>query len=212
MRPLDFDFLKDRYDSELERKDKLTASVAFPVAVLTALGGLIVAMGRSFSYRDSVLTVLFLAPVCLGFAAFAKCLYHLAYVYHGTTYEYLPRLGELEEAQKEWRDFYSYGHDEGADEDFASELRRRIIKSADGNAKNNERRTAFLDRANVALLAVLILTAVAGIPYVADQAREELMPTKQPTPKAAQTAQQSSGQKPQFPPNRVLKQGELPKR
>jgi hypothetical protein len=38
MSPLDFDFLKDRYDCELQRKEQLTAALALPVGVLGGLG------------------------------------------------------------------------------------------------------------------------------------------------------------------------------
>jgi hypothetical protein len=31
MEPLDFDFLKDRYDFELQRKEQLTSALALPV-------------------------------------------------------------------------------------------------------------------------------------------------------------------------------------
>ena len=47
-----FDFLKDRYDYELKRKDQITAALTLPVGVLIALGTVMAAMARSFSYRD----------------------------------------------------------------------------------------------------------------------------------------------------------------
>lgn len=53
---MQFDFLKDRYDFELERKDKLTAALTLPVGVLTGLGSLLAVMARSFTFRDPVLT------------------------------------------------------------------------------------------------------------------------------------------------------------
>lgn len=49
MPPLDFEFLKDRYDFELERKNKLTGDLALPVGVLSGLGGLVATMARSFT-------------------------------------------------------------------------------------------------------------------------------------------------------------------
>ena len=38
----DFDFLKSRYDYELQRKEQLTTALTLPVAVLTGLGGAII--------------------------------------------------------------------------------------------------------------------------------------------------------------------------
>ena len=52
----DFDFLKSRYDYELQRREQLTAALTLPVGVLTVLGGAMTAMARSFSYQDGLLT------------------------------------------------------------------------------------------------------------------------------------------------------------
>jgi hypothetical protein len=52
MTHFDFAFLKDRYDFELGRKEKLTGALTLPVGVLSGLGGLIAAMARSFTYVD----------------------------------------------------------------------------------------------------------------------------------------------------------------
>ena len=65
----DFDFLKDRYDYELKRKDQITAALTLPVGILIALGAAMAAMARSFSYTDGYLTWCFL--LSLGSAAVA---------------------------------------------------------------------------------------------------------------------------------------------
>ncbi len=58
---LDFAFLKNRYDFELDRKEKLTAALTLPVGVLSVLGGALIAMVRSFTYSNSELTWFFIA-------------------------------------------------------------------------------------------------------------------------------------------------------
>ena len=55
------------------------------------------------------------------------------------------------------------------EETFEGDLRTRIIDAADANTKTNEKRTEILRVARLWLFAVLWLTALAGIPYVADQ-------------------------------------------
>jgi hypothetical protein len=82
---MEFDFLKDRYDFEPDRKDKLTSSLALPVAVLTFLGGLGTAMIRSFSYRDPTLTAIFIVAISSGFVAFTMSLVFLARAYLAQT-------------------------------------------------------------------------------------------------------------------------------
>jgi len=49
----DSEFLKDRYDYELQRKEQLTSALTLPVGILTILGGAMVAMARSFSHRET---------------------------------------------------------------------------------------------------------------------------------------------------------------
>ena len=52
----DVDFLKDRYDCGLQRREPLTAALTPPVGVLTLLGGAMAALARSFCYQDGLRT------------------------------------------------------------------------------------------------------------------------------------------------------------
>ena len=69
MEPLDFDFLKDRYDAELARGSRLTDSLGLPVAALTAFGSLIAVMGQGFSYAPGGRSIFFEAVLVADCAA-----------------------------------------------------------------------------------------------------------------------------------------------
>jgi hypothetical protein len=56
-------------------------------------------------------------------------------------------------------------------EEFEKQMRGRMIDAADHNTQTNDERNGLLNRARVALYAVLLLTAIAGVPYVVDQVR-----------------------------------------
>ena len=207
---LDFDFPKDRYDFELHRNDQLNASLPLPIGVLTALGGLIAVMARSFSYRNPTLTTIFIGLLAADVLAFFVCLVLLAFAYHRHNYVYLPLLQELEDANKEWRELSAFAHVESLDEVFTDNLRARIIQAADSNTLNNDDRIQHLYWARIALFSVLMWTALAGLPYVADQVRF-VMPAEQ-APKPGQT-QPTSAPKPRpFPQNRIIKDGGSPTR
>lgn len=168
---LDFAFLKDRYDYELQRKEQLTAGLTLPVGVLGALGGLIAAMAQAFNYDQSWLTKIFRGCLVADVLAFFVCLVLLGAAYHRQSYQYLPLLHALDAAKTEFDEYNEWivangGEIEG---DFDSYLRQRIIEAADGNTEESERRHRYLFRARLALFAVLVLTALAGIPYVIDQ-------------------------------------------
>ena len=166
--------MKDRYDFELDRKDKLTDALSLPVGILGGLGGLLAVMAQSFSYQDRVLTWVFVPLLVAAILAFISCLVQLGRAYHRQTYLYLPLLDTLVKWEEENREFLGYVERTGgtADEvDLPSYVRMRIIEAADRNTANNDERSSMLYWARVWLFAVLTLTAFTGIPYVADQVR-----------------------------------------
>jgi hypothetical protein len=169
---MDLDFLKAQYDSEIERKEKLTESLALPAGVLIALGGAIGLMAQSFSYRNPALRDFFVWTLGADAVTFGVCLVCLASAYHGQEYEYLPRLGQLHEAERRLLEWYEQvgGTRAEAKADFEAELTDRIIKAADRNALSNDIRSGYLYWARVTLFLVLALAAVAGFAYVLDAA------------------------------------------
>lgn len=169
----DFDFLKSRYDYELQRKEQLTTALTLPVAVLSALGGAVIAMARSFSYRDALLTGSFGLVFVVDCAAFFVCLVFLASAYHRQTYVFLPLLRDIDRSREEFLDFSSAmaGGETEVLEAFENQMRGRMIDAADGNTQTNDERSGLFHRARSALYAVLFFTAVGGIPYVIDQVR-----------------------------------------
>jgi hypothetical protein len=170
---MDFDFLKDRYDYELQRKEQLNAALTLPVAALSLLGGAMVAMARSFTYAEAWLSRAFQTALGLDAAAFVSCLIFLAFAYHRQRYRYLEHLATLEA----WKDDYAATlRSQGFATDtlnmtIKEHLRGRIIDAADRNTDNNDARSGMLYWARIALFVVLFLTAAAGVPYVIDQAR-----------------------------------------
>lgn len=167
----DAGFLKDRYDYELRRREELTTALTLPVGVLTVLGGAMAAMARSFSYEGGSVTWAFGAFLILSVLAFGMCLLLLARAYHPQTYIYLPLLAAIKQSEEEFLKFSNVIAHEGAEvlDEFDSQLDEHVISAADHNTRNNERRSAQLHLARIALFAVLILTALMGIPYVVDQ-------------------------------------------
>jgi hypothetical protein len=170
-----FEFLKERYDFELDRKETLTGALTLPVGVLSVLGGSMAAMGRSFSYTSPLVSTLFLSFLIPAAASFFVCAYHLWRAYLAQTYIYLPLLAELQEWEEEDRHFRAYVEANGGrpvdDESFEWSMRQRIISAADTNTKSNDRRSKWMHWSRIWLFAVFCFTALTGISYVADQAR-----------------------------------------
>ena len=168
MQATDFEFLKDRYDAELARCNRLTDSLALPVAALTALGGLIGVMATAFSFTAGHVTTFFEAALVVDCCAFGVCLMFLAVAYYRQDVAYLQTLGELELA----RTMLERVDPSEAGTRFEEYVRRSIIEATDVNAASNDRRAAYLYRARAALLVVVLSTGVAGVPYTVDQIKE----------------------------------------
>ena len=118
MNPLDFAFLKDRYDFELQRKEQLTTALALPVGVLGGLGSLLAVMVRSFGFRGEATSWIFGVAIVAAICSFFACMVQLARAYHRQTYKFLPLLKVLDEKLEEWREFYEMAGHAGAEEDF----------------------------------------------------------------------------------------------
>jgi hypothetical protein len=85
MEPLDFNFLKDRYDHELARKEQLTAALGLPVGVLGGLGSLLAVMVRSFGFQNDATTWAFGFTIVPAISCFFGCLLQLVRAYHRQT-------------------------------------------------------------------------------------------------------------------------------
>jgi hypothetical protein len=161
---MDVQFLQDRYDFELARKDKLTDSLNLPIGILTAVGGLLGVMVSGFSYQIPWLKKIFVTILAFDFAAFAISLIFLAFAFHRQKYGYLQFLGEFREAEAALQDY----DPPTAAERFQEYLKNSLIEAADMNAKMNDRRHKYLYRARLAILGTVILTTLLGLPYVYD--------------------------------------------
>lgn len=168
--PLDFAFIKGRYDFELQRREHLTAALSLPVGVLSGMGSLMVVMARSFVFDSLGLGLLFYVPLAAAAGCFAACLFKLSQAYHRQSYVYLPPLAELERALQEWRAFYEEAGYEGAERDFfLHDLRGRVIEAADRNTRNNDERSSLLYQARIHLFGLLAAISVAGLIYTLNQ-------------------------------------------
>jgi hypothetical protein len=172
MEPLDFTFIKDRYDFELVRKEQLTTALALPVGLLGALGSALTVMVGSFEFRRDLATWVFGCMVVAAFGSFLACLLQLALAYHRQTYHYLPRLRDLNNKLEEWQAFYETAGYGGAEQDFFNqELRTHIIEAPDWNTENNDARSALLHWARIWLFWLLGFTTLAGLTYIANHVR-----------------------------------------
>jgi hypothetical protein len=177
---VDAEFVRQLYDFELDRQDKIIGSLSLPFGALTALGGLIGVMMQGFSYQHFFMTRFFLTIVVFALISYGLSVYFLIRCYFGQFYEYIPRPGELKAYYNELLVYYEKiaGNKADAAAAFAEYLEDKLIKAADRNGRNNDEKSSFRYRANWSLVAVLIFTIVSGLPYLIDVSwRKEKVPT-----------------------------------
>lgn len=179
MAVLDFAFVQERFDEELARMDTISAAVAWPVGVLTALGGLMVGMAGNYTYEPGWLTRLFLGCVAVHAITSIVAIVHFARAYHGASYAVAPFLGELVLVRERIRALVlaNGGNEAAAVRELTLQWQEGLAAAADANARNNIRRMKSLQRANSLLLCVLVTTAAAALPYAAMKGRNSLMST-----------------------------------
>ena len=122
-------------------------------------------MARGFTYERDWQTACLSAGLLVALVVASNCLYCLTRTYHGSTYHYLPRLNELENAFADAID----QNPSAGEQEFDGIFRERIIDATDDNARANDTRQAYLDRANFRLILFVIATAFCGVLYVLDQ-------------------------------------------
>lgn len=159
---LELDFVLDRYDKELERRDDITAAVNFPITILVIFGSALVAMSKDMPLDGGPLDASFVTSMAGTVMVVGVALWNYSWAYLGQKYEYLPTLGLLEEASEE-------SSDEEEEEEFEANLRRSIIEASDSNNFANETRQAYMEQGNIFLLLAAIFTAVTGGFYVFEQ-------------------------------------------
>lgn len=234
----DLSFLKDGYDAELARKDALSEALTLPAGVLGALVSALAVMGQGFPYQAGQQTTFFVIILLADGVCLLGCFIYLALAYHGRDYMYLPRMGELADARRDLHRWHANngGSQVQADEEFAQELKERLIAAADLNGLNNDRRSGFLFVARVWLFALLTLTAVTAGTYMTAAAGnaernvvhiESLPPlkvegletlvnaitmAKTSAPAPQQQPAPAPTPKPQFPSNRLVKESAVPKK
>ena len=167
---MDLELLREQYAFELSRKQQLESSLTFPVAVLTALGGVAFSYGKSFAYARNLNTVLFSAGLLGAVLSFTTVFYYLVKATHRFMYEVIPSALELLSYSNQVKEYYQIaGTPFEADIQFESRLKGAYADASSKNRQNNISKAAYLYRANMGLVAGAIFLALCAVPYLVNE-------------------------------------------
>jgi hypothetical protein len=167
--------LRDCYKFEVERKDKLSASLTLPVGVLTVVGGLLGFLSKEFSYQSADLMRVFVVLLGAGVLTFAVSAVLLILAYYRYTYDYIPTPREFRVHEEKVRDSFrgvsgtTEERIEAQTKQHVENMRKRLYENAiEVNTKNNDTKAGYMHNSISFLIASLAFTMVATIPYAID--------------------------------------------
>lgn len=223
-----YDFYREHYFFEIERKDKLNSSLSLPIGIVALLAGVVSVVVKSVSLPLSANEIILLGLLtCTAFSLVISCFF-LIRAYWGHSYKYLPYSKELYEFHKNLTTYYvSSGHPhETADAQSKSELTEHVLvqytDDATFNAQANNKKSAILFQANRYIVAALVFLVPAIPAYwyqqltasnpifnvqlvkesvqMAQQEQQDQRPQPQPQERPSELV------KPTAPPSREIKE------
>jgi hypothetical protein len=158
------------YFNELDRRDKISARLALPFAVIVATVGLLSYLFHapekpSMAAWNYAFWTLYLAAA----AALLSGAWFFRKAWFGHTDRLLPTAGHMEEYHRKLIDTYAgYGNaDELVDTYFKGFLFNYYVECSSDNAINNDRRSFDIFRATASLTISVLLAFAAVVPLFA---------------------------------------------
>jgi hypothetical protein len=226
---MNIDLAKEIYRDEWARRDQLTGNVGMPITVMTAVGGGVALMIKSFELDVSLGTYVFSGAVSAAVFCLLYGAYSVARSYHGYTYKQIPSALQLNTFCSELKQYHTAvgSPPEHALREFDEYLRERYLEAAEKNSNNNISKAAYLYNAAQSIILSLACAAIAVVPWsnaaVGRETPPERVlleyspstrfqtrsivthPTSPETPPAPPPPTRPSG-----PPNRDIREGEQP--
>ncbi|MBG3851388.1 DUF1206 domain-containing protein [Xanthomonas sp. WHRI 8391] len=224
---------KEHYFWELQRRDSLNTSLAFPVGVVTLLFGATYAMSQSVSLDPTGWNALLLILLGMTAILLAVGVYYLVQAYWGYTYKHMPLSAKLLDYKEGLVAYHSAcGKNDSdsrksAEQEFWTELDRVYAENCEINGDNNDSKSSKIFRANLYIIAAIASVALCGLIFLWQSKVIPPKPSKieitnlkelavtqnsKPSHPPAQPARQPEPVRPTMPPSRDVKEHVDPKR
>lgn len=168
----DFEFYKELYQVENDRKDSAQDALGLPVAIVTGLLTFLFYLSTSYDYTQAgVICCIFLILMVIGAIPVMISLFYLIRAFNnivaGFEYKGLPYPKELFEHRRQLVEHYSKhgnGEDE-ANEKFIAYLTEKFAEHADHNTLVNDKKMRNIFRAKRFMVYSLVGIGLACIPF-----------------------------------------------
>lgn len=163
---MDQQFYAVLYEAEWQRRDQLQSSLSTPLGILVLLGTGLTVLLQQFKSASQLLNLVFWPLFLTACVALAAAAYMVVRSFHGYVYSRIPLPSQIRDYHEGLRAHYvAAGLPGVADKEFQLYLLDRYVEAADRNSVHNVNRGEYLHKANRALVAALVATALSAIPY-----------------------------------------------
>lgn len=167
------DFYKEHYALEVARRHELTGALTLPLGVLSLLVGGLVVIAKEIHAPLDGWKIFQLIALTASFIAVATTTYFLIRSYFNYAYGYVPTPKEIRDYREKLVAYYvsmrlsNDAASKKADKETLEYIDTEYATHAHRNIQNNDTKSAYLHKANGALILSMIFTVAAGLPHLA---------------------------------------------
>lgn len=160
------------YFHELERKDNLNNSLTIPIGVVSVIFGALIIVIKEIEITYTLFEYAQIACIVLTLIASAFACVYICKSLLRFTYWMLPNSKVIEEYNIKLNEYYLILGKlpnealQIANSETISYATDLYIKYSNDNAKNNDKKSALIFKANSALIIAVIFLAASSIPYL----------------------------------------------
>ena len=163
-----FEFYKEWYYKEIDRRNTLEASLGLPIIVISAIISGTFFLVRDFHYKiDDFLSGWFIFLIVLSAVSTLVGIFWLAWFFAvgGFKYAVLPNPVDISNYHKKLLSYYGKKNRDKADEEFRNGLEDTFINVIKYNQNTNNKKSGFIAWARMFVVISLFFIILALIPY-----------------------------------------------
>ncbi|MDE2829080.1 MAG: hypothetical protein OXN20_03060 [Gemmatimonadota bacterium] len=165
-----FDFAQHTYEMEIERKDRINASLSFPAGIVALLAGVVALFAEKVPQSlPGFAGAIFVIAAGSLLIAIVIAIYFLLRAYIKWDYYYLSTPLEWREQVHQLEDYYQHNDRENIQELIEVDIKRNLLdqyeESAHKNFENNQEKLSYLNKAKIAITCGLVALLISSVPY-----------------------------------------------
>ena len=165
------ELFKEMYWKEIERKDKINSQLSLPAGILLALAGVgAYYIRNSPSSHSGLWNISFIVLSAFLCISIVIAVYYFFRAYHlGYAYRYIPTPNEIYRYALDLKSYYESIQESNIDKMVENDVRgfltAKYSEHCTENTLNNDDKSKYLYRTNVAILISLIILFFSLIPF-----------------------------------------------